>query len=780
MPRDEYDISIEDQVKLNYVNPAPNTYAPREPARFTQVPGGKVSDAQIPSYLDVAAQRSTAPGPGAYEVVDDGMALPEGGQWGEIGERPFRLPDGTPSPDAYDPKLVPRTVKLAKFTTMSKKEIPAYLQEAERLGHSLPGPGQYDDMEAFGNINPFLPTGGKTLQASKNTSYFDDVAKAHAHSTGPKYDIRKDFVVEPQGQPVYRYQSSTWEQTKALVEDACATHVPGPGAYEAVQPPPPPGAPDFKRCGRDYPAALPPPFDYNCAKDVARRYVPLRKSGAHDQIYGRFKSRSAPRLTPLSTSVSDRSEEHSEPLSPPARTDDSQRLKKKYLKESDRADEYRKGLHPMVKEAAGTYKVMSGQKHAPTTMLLPMAARRYVEVGTDEDQPEFKAYERHRAKLDLVASSIDSLTQSLCSPLDVKAMRAKAQAVLEEKVKARLKVEGVRREKRKLVLQELPRALEEKFEQSDKVLSIASPFAGGTGTPQREAAHASLTDTFACSPTCGTTLTAAATSDRAASPSLPDGSPQVGLSALPEDPHASLSILPEVSAIEATQLGQSAIEATQLEPDTHVDLPQGLGLSPSEQELVKKEPEHPPPEPVTFLGSTAPSPSRPLAEPSGAQQSALSSIAGGSQPSPLEGQLTFNELVPHTFDQAHTVAGDDEAAQAEAVVKIQAVHRGKQGRARAEEIRLQSHADRTAGATAAPTEVASEVPGAEASACADDEAAQAKAVVKIQAVHRGKQGRARAEEMRAKGSEVPSGMDANATPGVDSGLQGDDPVNSDT
>merc|ERR1719258_709299 len=113
--------SINDQIRLgNYGGPAPDTYYPQDQRNLTL---GKVSDAVIPSYLDVPAKRNAdIPGPGSYEVVGD-VPLPEGGRFNEP---PMpRHPDPrefAPEPATYDPQPDLKYSKLTKFTSTAPRE----------------------------------------------------------------------------------------------------------------------------------------------------------------------------------------------------------------------------------------------------------------------------------------------------------------------------------------------------------------------------------------------------------------------------------------------------------------------------------------------------------------------------------------------------------------------------------------------------------------------------------------------------------------------------------
>ena len=66
---------------------------------------------------------------------------------------------------------------------------------------------------------------------------------------------------------------------------------------------------------------------------------------------------------------------------------DASREERFYRKEQRRR--YRRDLHSNLKQAAQTYTDFSGRKHQATKQIMPMAARRHVEVGTDSTDDEW-------------------------------------------------------------------------------------------------------------------------------------------------------------------------------------------------------------------------------------------------------------------------------------------------------------------------------------------------------------------------------------------------------
>jgi Ca2+-binding EF-hand superfamily protein len=140
---------------------------------------------------------------------------------------------------------------------------------------------------------------------------------------------------------------------------------------------------------------------------------------------------------------------------------DAAREERLYREEQKRR--YKKDLHSGMKQAATTYKNFSGKKHQATENLMPMAARRHVEVGTESTDDEWMSFELHRAKLDAAADVLEANIHDLLEPLDTTRLLNRAHGVLQKKVNARMKREGVPVAKRNFVNSELVGVLEDTF-----------------------------------------------------------------------------------------------------------------------------------------------------------------------------------------------------------------------------------------------------------------------------------------------------------------------------
>lgn len=82
---------------------------------------------------------------------------------------------------------------------------------------------------------PFCPEGGRfMLEAHKPPSYFDVAPKLYDANPPPgSYDARGSVEVKVVGELVYRYESATSSETKALIAKVVGDpeEVPGPGHY---------------------------------------------------------------------------------------------------------------------------------------------------------------------------------------------------------------------------------------------------------------------------------------------------------------------------------------------------------------------------------------------------------------------------------------------------------------------------------------------------------------------------------------------------------------------
>jgi len=300
--------SIEDQIRLHYFSPAPNTYNPQLPPKKVQLDNGLIKDGKHPSFSDIGGK--DIPGPGKYSafVYEPGdMPMPGGGRVylkdrnkvmqskGLIGPklaaRMLREYAGAkyPDPGTYFPDVTsvrPRLTKLTKFGKQPKFPRPL------RNSNEGPGVGKYDVQGAQEALDPFVPEGGKNWlnQHKPQYGYFDEATFVTMGNPGPgAYEQDKPKKQRDYSQEVYHHTTETMAESKALVKMHTSTDVPGPGQYSLPELPSLAQAP--KMTGRTLPFAVPKPFAYNAQPDMGRKFQPLRASNSGDLIFGRnFKS----------------------------------------------------------------------------------------------------------------------------------------------------------------------------------------------------------------------------------------------------------------------------------------------------------------------------------------------------------------------------------------------------------------------------------------------------------------------------------------------------------
>lgn len=466
----------------------------------------------VPSMLDaVALTQKGLPGPGAYDIRNpDGLDLPEGGRLNRNIPRESVLPKdyGTPSALDYNANIDltrPRLDKGCAFGLDPK--YTKYIRDEENRAREIPAPGSYDLEAASEAARPFLPEGGRISAGSKPASYFDEVTKISEGNPPPDaYDPPGAFQMRSQGQSVFRHESATIAESKALVEKFVnlTGSVPGPGTYNFPDPLSPnqiQGTPTLK--GRKLPHSMPQPYEYNCAPDYGRKFVPFRQQNSADQIYGRqgharkhmlaMQERDLQaRDVALDTTLKTMSEPLSEPegagtpLSEPTtwadggfdtiRMHGSPSRPPKQSPQRSRST----GMlpltfsHPAVEMAAVSYPKLSGQRRRGTQMFLPMASRRCEMVNTRDHSLEYQKFHLSRDRLGQLSAGLRDAAGSTMVQVDTKEMKAEAFKILEHKAKSQLRLEGVPFEKRKLILQEMREMFESPTKASSSDVASAS------------------------------------------------------------------------------------------------------------------------------------------------------------------------------------------------------------------------------------------------------------------------------------------------------------------
>mmetsp|Transcript_83005 Transcript_83005/g.231668 ORF Transcript_83005/g.231668 Transcript_83005/m.231668 type:complete len:547 (-) Transcript_83005:257-1897(-) len=513
--------SIEDQVRLSYYVPAPSHYRPKAAADIVEPKVlGKISDSKVPSVHDhFPKSKSWVPGPGSYHTPDLGdFQLPEGGR---VNTKPpdeekiFKLDEyPRPDPGAYGVPDHPGRPRQLYGQFSKDPRVSKFIQDEVRRSKSVPAPGEYEVCEA--NIGeqvrgaprpakPFCPDGGKTLHIGKTPSYFDHAPKRFEGKPGPdRYDlpgsVRPNKAV---GQTVFKYQSATLAETKAMV-NRIALDEPGPGSYDLPDPPPMPGVPSLK--GKQFGHAMPAPYAYNCAPDLGRKYdsiAPVRQHNSADQIYGTGVRRDLPRFTGAAASRGSRPSSAG-----------SQARKEKVniaevatgtsvfdlnpedavqwrsggfapLKKSRSATAVQPALHPVVEERKKYYPELSGKSRKRRTVL-PLAVRKPEPVSTRDDSDEYQRLCRGKVQLAAVAQNLENTTSAVFEPLDTEKMKKEAVESLVDKAKAQMKMEGVAPGQQDRVLSEMLGVLKEQGMLDDDAIERLRP---GTAASKDAGGH---------------------------------------------------------------------------------------------------------------------------------------------------------------------------------------------------------------------------------------------------------------------------------------------------
>lgn len=487
--------SIEDQVRLAYHSPEPGRYDPVQPRNVSH---GGFSHANPPSMLDAVQHMARQlPGPGQYDTRNpDGLDLPEGGRLNRNIPKESVLPKdyGTPSPCHYDQTADPTRPRQVFGSFGLDPRYSKYIRDEELRAREIPAPGSYDLEAASEAAMPFCPEGGRIGAGAKPSSYFDAAAKLAEGKPAPDaYDPPGSFQVKPQGQSILRHESATITESKALVEKFVnlTGSVPGPGTYNMPDPMSPElirGSPTLK--GRKLPHSMPQPYQYNCAPDYSRKFVPFRQQNSGDQIYGRqghakkhllaMQERELQgRDVTLDTTLKTLSEPASEPQMTGVswteggfetiRGSPSRQPKQSPQKSKSTGALPLSFAHPAVEMAAVSYPKLAGRQRRGTQLFMPMASRRCEVVGTKDHSLEYRKFHLSRDRLDQLSAGLRDAVGATVAQVDPEEMKMEAFKVLEHKAKSQLRLEGVPYEKRKMIIQEM----REMFESPTKSLDFA-------------------------------------------------------------------------------------------------------------------------------------------------------------------------------------------------------------------------------------------------------------------------------------------------------------------
>jgi len=116
--------------------------------------------------------------------------------------------------------------------------------------------------------------------------------------------------------------------------------------------------------------------------------------------------------------------------------------------------------HPSVKEATKHYPKLAGRRGLATEHFLPMAARRSEGIGTKDVSTAFQRYHYSRKQMEELGQEAHDLSKSALETLDLDKLMKESVKILEHKAKAQLRVEGLSRERRMRVMEEMPALFE--------------------------------------------------------------------------------------------------------------------------------------------------------------------------------------------------------------------------------------------------------------------------------------------------------------------------------
>lgn len=476
--------SIEDQVRSKFYTPSPHAYRPKIPDVGEPKAGGKISESRIPSGHDYEAKnKSWVPGPGSYQTPDmKDFALPDGGR---VNRKPpvvkMAMVDEYPTPDPghYGVPSDPTQPRQVNGRFSKDPRVTEFIAIEVKRSKGIPGPGAHDVMEAMDNAKPFCPSGGKTLHFGRGKNYFElATVKSEGLPAPDRYDLPGSIVADRcTGRAVFKYESATIKESKAMVARICSD-APAPGTYTLGDCPPIVNPITMR--SRALGHAMPAPFNYHCAPDLARKYAPVLKQNSGNEIFGngvvkqRAKSEN-PRFTgnpsrdsrPSSAGSNSNSyqKEKSYTTEVPQASNLSFRQTDLDMNPEDAVQWRSGGFAPMQKSRS------MPMVRGPTTKLNPIleeTKKSYPDlhkrekgmgivetVSTGENADEYHRIARGKVKLSAVAQGIHSASTSVLVPFDLDKMKRQAAETLLDKARNRLNAEGFDKNQMELVLGEM-------------------------------------------------------------------------------------------------------------------------------------------------------------------------------------------------------------------------------------------------------------------------------------------------------------------------------------
>lgn len=273
---------------------------------------------------------------------------------------------------------------------------------------------------------------------------------------------------------MYKYESATINETKAMVNKISSHDTPGPGSYDIPDPAPLGNAPTLK--GRDLGYAMPHPFSYNCAPDFSRKYeiTPVRQNNSGDMIYGTGRR---PKFTGnVRTPSPAGSDTQSLALQMKSQAPHVPGTVALDLNPEDAVQWRSGGFAPIWKaKSTGAIRQSNPQfdefkRHYAAlhkwqrdkNVVLPMQVKKNEAVATHENSAEYQRLQRGKVHIAAISDNIKSATDRVLEPLDLDRLRQDAMDGLEAKARYRMSMEGVSKEQAELIISEMKGVLKEK------------------------------------------------------------------------------------------------------------------------------------------------------------------------------------------------------------------------------------------------------------------------------------------------------------------------------
>lgn len=422
------------------------------------------------------------PGPGSYDTPDTkGFALPEGGRLSRrppvsrLSDDPFLDEYPVPAPGHYGVPQDPARPRQTQGKFSKDRRVSRYIEDEARRSRQVPGPGAHDVSEALGSMKPFCPEGGRVIAgASRPADYFDAAPKQHVAPGPGQYDLPPGIGAgKGSGKAIFRYESATISETKALMSRMCGDggNGPGPGSYDLPDPAPISGAPSIK--GRQLPHSMPHPYTYNCAPDHAGKYSsvpPLREQKSAAQSFGtgvggnrRNSSASSTWPAPAVDRV------HNARLPNHVGVDDVpddeavQWVSGGFagMRKSRSTGTLSKGERPPMHEAKRFYPAVSRRGGRAHDAFLPEGRRRCDPVCTHDGASAYKRLVRGKWQMKTISEGLRQATDAALMPLDLEKLKHDAVHALANKALERMNLEGVAKGKQELIMNEMMEVLQE-------------------------------------------------------------------------------------------------------------------------------------------------------------------------------------------------------------------------------------------------------------------------------------------------------------------------------